>query len=512
MKSLVVNRQTIIVALVLVTGLLVAWKILGTSAPYSGNEVHGHDDATTTKPAADSLDVGESPAAEPAAAKGPHGGRLFVRDGYGVEVTIFEQGVEPQFRVYTSGDGKPLAPERSDIQITLKRLGRAPELFSFIAERDYLKSDRIVEEPHSFEAAITAKHEGHTYRFGYEQIEARVTMSDAQAKTSGVEVLTAGPARIRHLLQLTGEVRLNEDLTVHVVPRLPGIVQSVSVNAGDKVEKDQLIAVISSQALADQRAELLAAQQRMELARAMFEREQKLWTAQISAEQDYLQARTSLREAEIAVRSARQKLASLDRQTSGGDLTRYEIRAPIEGVVVEKHLALGEAVGDAATIFVVADLRTVWAEMDVYAKDLNVVRVGQVATVKASAFESESTGTVFYVGSLVGEQTRAAKARIVLPNPKGLWRPGLPVNIQLTAGEVDVPVAISPEAIQMVRDWTVAFGRYGEDFEARPIELGRRDDSLVEIVRGLDAGEQYAAKGSFLLKADLDKAGASHDH
>lgn len=508
MKTFVVNRQTIIVGIVLVTGLLVAWKILGTSESDSGNEEHGHDEAAMSHSAADPHD----PAAEPAAAKGPHGGRFFVQDGYGVEVTIFEHGVEPQFRVYTYGNGKPLAPERSDIQITLKRLGRAPELFNLIAQRDYLQSGQIVEEPHSFEAAITARHEGRTYRFGYEQIEARVAMSDAQAKTSGVEVLTAGPARIRHLLQLTGEVHLNEDLTVHVVPRLPGIVQSVSVNAGDRVEKDQLIAVISSQALADQRAELLAAQQRMELARAMFEREQKLWTDQISAEQDYLQARTSLREAEIAVRSARQKLASLDRQASGGDLTRYEIRAPIEGVVVEKHLALGEAVGDAATIFVVADLRTVWAEMDVYAKDLNVVRVGQAATVKATAFESESTGTVFYVGSLVGEQTRAAKARIVLPNPEGLWRPGLPVNILLTAGEIDVPVAISQEAIQTVRDWTVAFGRYGDAFEARPIELGRRDDSLVEIVRGLNAGERYAAKGSFLLKADLDKAGASHDH
>ena len=183
----------------------------------------------------------------------------------------------------------------------------------------------------------------------------------------------------------------------------------------------------------------------------------------------------------------------------------------VKALVEAKYLHLAEALR-VPLIFVVADMRTVWAEMDVYAKDLNIVKVGQVATVKASAFDSESTGTVFYVGSLVGEQTRAAKARIVLPNPDGIWRPGLPVNIQLTAGEIDVPVAISQEAIQTVRDWTVAFGRYGEFFEARPIELGRRDDSLVEIVKGLDAGEQYAAKGSYLLKADLDKAGASHDH
>lgn len=500
------------IALVLAAGVLVGWLILGSEAPQSGADEHDHEDAEATHPEAGAHVDGDQTHADAGPQKGPHGGKLFVRDGYGVEVTIFEQGVEPQFRIYTYRDGKPLVPTTSSITITLERLGRTPEVYTFDAQQDYLQSERVVDEPHSFVAAIAATHVGKAYEFSYEQVEARITMTDAQIKLSGVDVLTAGPARIRHLLQLTGEVRLNEDLTVHVVPRLPGIVQSVSVSAGDRVRKDQIIAVISSQSLADQRADLLAAQQRLDLARATFAREQKLWADQISAEQDYLQARTSLREAEIAVRSARQKLASLDRQASGGDLTRYEIRAPIEGVIVEKHLALGEAVGDSATIFVVADMRTVWAEMDVYAKDLNIVKVGQVATVKASAFDSESTGTVFYVGSLVGEQTRAAKARIVLPNPDGIWRPGLPVNIQLTAGEIDVPVAISQEAIQTVRDWTVAFGRYGEYFEARPIELGRRDDSLVEIVKGLDAGEKYAAKGSYLLKADLDKAGASHDH
>ena len=117
-----------------------------------------------------------------------------------------------------------------------------------------------------------------------------------------------------------------------------------------------------------------------------------------------------------------------------------------------------------------------------------------------------------YVGALVGEQTRTATARIVLPNPKGLWRPGLPVNIELIANEIDVPVAVSAEAIQTVRDWTVVFGRYGEDFEARPVELGRSDGKFIEIISGLKAGEQYAGKNSFLIKADLGKSGASHDH
>ena len=269
---------------------------------------------------------------------------------------------------------------------------------------------------------------------------------------------------------------------------------------------------IRDRSLADQRSEWLATQKRLTLTRTTYEREKKLWEEKISSEQDYLQARGAMQEAEIAVQGAQQKLASLGGQGSGGDLTRYELRSPIDGIVVEKHLSLGEAVKDDATVFVVADLSTVWAEMTIYAKDLNTVKIGQKVAVKAAALNINSTGTVSYVGALVGEQTRTALARVVLSNPKGEWRPGLPVNIELTADEIEVPVAVSADAIQTLRDWNVVFGRYGEYFEARPIGLGRSDGKFVEVVSGLNVGEQYAAKNSYLIKADLGKSAASHDH
>ncbi|MFZ5532210.1 MAG: efflux RND transporter periplasmic adaptor subunit [Pseudomonadota bacterium] len=519
------TKQAIAIAVIIAIGVVLAVLILGTDKARPVADEHGHAEANAHadqehhgSEAKDGHadDEGHADAehhaekAEPA--KGSHGGKLFSQDGYGVELTIFEQGVEPQFRLYTYRDGKPLDPKASQVSVTLERLGRKPQVFAFVPEKDYLKGNAVVEEPHSFKVTIDARHDGKAYRFGYEQVETRVAMSNAQLETNRVEVLTAGPARIPKVLQLIGEVRFNEDRTVHVVPRLAGIVQAVSANAGDRVRKGQVLAAISSQGLADQRAELLAAQKRLALARTTFEREKKLWEDKISAEQDYLQARTALQEAQIAEQNARQKLASLGSQKVSGDFTRYELRSPIDGVVVEKHIALGEAVKDDATVFVIADLSTVWAEMTVYAKDLNAVKVGQKATVKAAAFDSTSSGTVFYVGSLVGEQTRTAKARIVLPNPEGVWRPGLPVNVELVAGEVEVPVAVSQEAIQTVRDWTVVFGRYGDQFEARPVELGRSDGKFVEVVGGLNAGEQYAAKNSFLIKAELGKAGASHDH
>ena len=508
MKFNLNKKQTLSIAGALATGVVLAWLILGTNKPQpeGEGETHGSPAETASH---------DNAAAAPQ--KGPHGGKLFVQDGYGVEVTIFEQGVEPEFRVYTYRDGKPLDPAASQVSITLDRLGRPPQAFTFVKEKDYLKGNAkgntVVEEPHSFNVTITAQYGNKPYRFAYEQTEARVTMTDQQVKQNGVELLTAGPARIKSTLQLIGEIRFNEDRMVHVVPRLIGVVESAPVNLGDRVRKGQLLAAISSQVIADQRSELLAVQKRLALASTTFEREKKLWEDKISAEQDYLQARNAMQEAEIAAQNAQQKLASLGGGLrDGGNLTRYEIRSPIDGIVVEKHISLGEAVKGDDNIFIVADLSTVWAEMTIYAKDLNTVKVGQKATVKATAFESQSSGTVSYVGALVGEQSRTAKARIMLPNPKGVWRPGLPVNIELVAGEAEVPVAVSTEAIQTVRDWTVVFGRYGANFEARPVEQGRSDGKFTEVLNGLSAGEQYAAKNSFLIKADLGKSGASHDH
>ncbi len=353
------------------------------------------------------------------------------------------------------------------------------------------------------------KAEGHAD----EEKESRITMTDVQLKQSGVGIATAGPARIGSAVKLIGEIRLNEDRAVHIVPRLAGLVESVSASAGDRVRKDQVLAVISSQSLADQRSELLAAQKRLAMARTTLERERKLWEEKISAQQDYQQARQAESEAEIAMQSAKQKLVSLRAgSASGGNLTRYEIRSPIDGIVTAKDISVGEVLKDDSSIFTVADLATVWAEMTIYAKDLNAVKVGQKAIVKAIAFDSQSTGAISYVGSLVGEETRAATARIVLPNPDGVWRPGLPVNIDLIAGEVDVPVVIASEAVQTLDDKPTVFVREGDQFEPRPVQLGRSDDKWSEVIAGLKVGEQYVTKNSFILKAEIGKGDAEHEH
>ena len=508
------RKQTITVAVIVIFGAIIAAVILGMNRAKPAGDDHGHGagEEDAAHGAAAAAVVGKAHAAGEAE-KGPRGGKLFIDGDFGLEVTIFETGVEPQFRLYAYSKGKPVAPVGTTATITLERLGRSPQQIQFAQVADYLQGNAVIEEPHSFEVTITAQRGGKTHRFAYAQEEARVAMSDAQVAGAGIEIKSAGPAKIKSSLQLIGDIKLNGDRTVLIVPRLAGVVESANANAGDVVKKGQVLAVIFSPALADQRGELLAAQKRLALATTTFEREKKLFEGKISAEQDFLQARNVMNEAEILVRGAQQKLSSIGGLPgNGSNLTRYEIRAPISGTIVEKNLSVGQAIKEDANIFTLADLTSVWAEMTVYAKDMNVIRVGQKVNVKSAVFDGNASGVISYVGALAGEQTRTAKARVVLPNPNRAWRPGLPVDIEVEAAESEVAVAVSAEAIQGLRDWSVVFGRYGDAFEARPLKLGRSDGTMVEVLKGLAAGEKYAARNSFIIKADIGKAGASHDH
>lgn len=339
-----------------------------------------------------------------------------------------------------------------------------------------------------------------------------VNMTDTQLQAAGIRIQTAGAARIQNSITLPGEIRFNADRTAHVTPRLAGVVERVTADLGQQVKKGQVLAVVASMGLSDLRSELLNAQKRLSLATTTYEREKTLWQDKISAEQDYLQAQQAMREAQIAVQNAQQKLTALGAAPNGsGALNRYEIRAPFDGMLIEKHITLGDAVREDANIFTISDLSTVWAEISVPASELNRVRVGDRVTVKSTAFASEAAGTVSYVGALLGDQTRTATARVTLTNPNMTWRPGLFINVEIVANETEVPVAVAADAIQEVNNAPVVFARTANGFVARPVTVGRSDGKVTEIRKGVQAGMPYAADGSFVVKAELGKRSAKEE-
>lgn len=362
------------------------------------------------------------------------------------------------------------------------------------------------EDSHGHAAAQAV--EGHAEKEHGEE-EGQLHLSIAQIESAGIQLADAGPRELGTAISFPGEIRFDEDRTAHVVPRVPGVVEAVHAELGQAVKRGQVLAVIASQQISDLRSEQQAAQRRLELARLTFQREQQLWQERISAEQDYLQARQALQEAEIALANARQKVAAVGPAGAGN---RYELRAPFDAVVVEKHLTVGEVVDETSNAFTLSDLSRVWATFAVAPRDLGKVVTGREVTVSAPDLGAQVLGKVNYVGSLLGEQNRAATVRATLANPNGAWRPGLFVNVAVSVDRFDAAVAVPESALQTWEAQTVVFARTEEGFEARPVKTGRRDAGQVEITSGLAAGTQVAAAGSFVLKSELGKGSAEHSH
>ena len=468
----------------------------------------------------------EATEAEPAGAldypRGPQGARLLSDDGLQVEMTIYETGVPPHFRVYPfDGALKPLPSREVDLVVELHRLGGRVDRITFTPEADYLRGNAVVEEPHSFDVEVSASRQGRTHTWTYAQIEGKVQLGPEQVKSAGIVVNAVGPRTMQTVLELPGEIKADETRLAHVVPRLKGVVTNVLKKEGDRVRRGDLMAVMSSRELADAKSQYLAAAHHVEFTRVTVEREETLWKKKISAERDYLEAKRVFDEAELSQQLAGQQLRVLGvpadalpnlAKAPADSLARYEVRAPIAGTVVERNVTVGEAVTEDERIFTVTDLSTVWVEVSVYAKDLAAVRQGQDAIVVSTDLGAETSGRIDFVGQLVGEETRSARARLTLPNRDGRWRPGLFVTVRLVREQTTVPLAVSADAIQTFRDWQVVFVKFGDWFEARPLELGRSDGQWVEVLSGLKPGDEYAAANSFAVKAEIGKLGATHDH
>jgi cobalt-zinc-cadmium efflux system membrane fusion protein len=357
-------------------------------------------------------------------------------------------------------------------------------------------------------------HAGHDNETDHE--EARVVLLEPEElQELGIALEEAGPARIVLTTELPGEVRLNTDRSVHIVPRVGGIVREVFKSLGDRVRAGEVLAVLDSRELADAKASYLAARERLVLADSTFQREQRLWNKKVSSEGDFLNARNAQAEARIALRSAQQKLLALGFSQEhlrefpnqhGGDFIHYELTAPFEGTVIEKHITLGETLAADTTVFVIADVSTVWIDISVYQKDLGRVRAGQQIVIRSPHGDPEISGSIDFVQPLVGEETRTALARVILQNRDGRWHPGCFVTARVAVESFEVPVAVPLSALQQIEGVSqVVFVLGEEGFEPRSITVGRSDSKVAEILSGLERGERFAATNTFAIKAELGK-------
>ncbi|MDO9178117.1 MAG: efflux RND transporter periplasmic adaptor subunit [Agitococcus sp.] len=493
MKLPIKQIATAIGVLLLMMILAYAWQKTGDTQAHQHDELGGHH-------AQESASEVE---------KGSHGGRLFRADNFTLEVKIFEQGVEPQLRLYAFDNNKIIAPQNVQAQVLITRLD-ATQTLNFRPEADYLLGDAIVYEPHSFAVQVKASYAGKNYVFDWQQEEGRLTLPAASLVSNGIELLSVRPQALTESLSLQGEVQIRPERDVAVLARVAGVVLSINKPLGAAVKKGDVLAILESRELASLRASLYSAQQRLILAQEHFHHQDTLLQQNMIPEHEYVTAKTQLAEAQITVTEAKSLLKALGAEATGG--TRLTVRAPINGVVVDNKLAVGQAVNTDSVLVRVADLSALIAVVNVPEVNINALRLGMSAQIKSQQGQTVTQGKISYLGAVLGEDTRSAPVFISLNNPSQQWRAGQLVQVDIVQNTVTVPMAIREDALQTFRDWQVVFVRVGEQFEVRPLELGRRTNGYIEVLSGLQPNQVYGAGNSFLLKAELGKAGASHDH
>ncbi|MGE0114977.1 MAG: efflux RND transporter periplasmic adaptor subunit [Steroidobacteraceae bacterium] len=202
--------------------------------------------------------------------------------------------------------------------------------------------------------------------------------------------------------------------------------------------------------------------------------------------------------------------AVLARVESSDSLQVYSVTAPISGTITERRTNPGQAAGS-EPLFVISDLTQRWIELSVFPKDLSRIRVGQRVRIKAVDDEQAYEAEIVRISPAGIGANQSLKAWARLKDAVGLT-PGQYANAEVLIGGAQVPLAVESKALQAFRDFTVVFERVGETYEVRMLELGRRDGEYVEVLAGLKPGTEYVTENSYLIKADIEKSGASHDH
>lgn len=392
---------------------------------------------------------GESEHAEHEEEKGPNGGRLLKQDDFELEITIYENGIPAEMRVYAYHDEELISPEKYEVHVSLIRLGGEVDEINFAPENDYLLGDMVIREPHSYEVQVHAHFEDHELSWEYDSLEGRTQINDRLFKLSNLETEIANPKTLTQTETLFGVITTPEDQIFSIHAPYVSMVKKVHVNIGDKISKGQTLVTL-------------------------------------------------------------QNVESL--QT-------YRVKSPSNGVVNERSVNVGDKVSDQQLLQIV-DLSKVWVEMSAFPEDIERVAIGQSVEVYDLHQHERVNGEISYVSPTMTDG-HIARARAIVDNKDGHWRPGMHIKVDVQVAKKATSLAVNREALQTFRDFTVVFAKFGEDYEVRMLELGESGwvkqpsgeiSEYVEVLSGLKPNTEYVTKNSFIIKADILKSGASHDH
>jgi cobalt-zinc-cadmium efflux system membrane fusion protein len=353
--------------------------------------------------------------------------------------------------------------------------------------------------------------------------EATIKLSDRQVHAGKFAVGEVQGGMLSKRITVPGAIVPSGDHIARVAVRLLGTVAELRKRLGDAVQAGDVVAVIESREVADAKSEYLAARLVFDLQQTLFNRSTKLFEGKVLSENDFLRARTTFEDARVKIEIARQKLFALSltaEQIEGlpqqpvETLRRQELRAPISGRVAERRVELGSLVGregQESELFVIVDLRVVWADLAVSPSDLATIHEGQQITITAGTGGESSPAIIMFVSPLLDKDTRAARVVASVDNAALKWRPGSFIMAEIPTDEAPAAIVVPKTALQSLKGDTVVFVRTADGFQARKVSIGRQDAHLAEVTSGLAAGEHIASANTFILKADLGKAEVEHD-
>lgn len=349
--------------------------------------------------------------------------------------------------------------------------------------------------------------------------EKLVKMAVEVQKQNGVAVAPAKKAQLPGVISATGKVEANADRIAHVSPRISGKVVAVRASLGDGVGAGQVLATLDSVELGEAMSRYHQSKTRLALAQSNMERVKALVDKKIAARKEILQAETDYKTAQTELHTDQERLSLYG--VPAADLKADKrpllpVRAPIAGVITEKHAIVGELSDPAKSLYTIADLSSVWVLVDIHEKDLAKVRRGQTATVSVSAYpEAKFRGRVTYLADVVDQATRTIKARVEVTNPGRKLKPEMFATVELATAADAPPVLAVPEAavVELEGKKLVFVAEGDAAFEPRKVELGRASGGMVEVLSGLKEGERLAVKGGFVLKSELQKGEIEgHNH
>jgi len=325
------------------------------------------------------------------------------------------------------------------------------------------------------------------------------------AERNKLSFVNVSNGKLSPVVHLTGTVEYDPDRVAAIGARIGGRVRSVMKIEGDRIKIGDVLAEIESAELGAAQAALLSARAAHTAALANGRREKELADAKISSNRDAEVAAAVEASARAELQAAEGRVRAMG-GTPNGEPGILQLRSPIEGRVVARHLLRGQFVEPTLTAFKVADLSRVFVELAVFERDVTTIHTGdKVEFIVPGTGHKQVPGRVSYVGDEIDLQTKTAAVRVIVEQPPTPLRPGQSVMATIhTSARAEPTLVLPRDSVTSVDGkWTVFVAHDETSVEPRGIELGRQDGDQVEVVKGLKEGERVVSNGVFALKSEI---------